>query len=304
MILLPEIFWVHQHAYMPLAIGMALAAALGILTLRDVVLGGRKLLGDIAVASAVVVIAGFGAVGLNQYYNSRHYPPEVINMFRRLNQEIPSNEVLAAFFNHVYQESPSKPAFYRPEVAWYLDREIVTARTVVEIAQLAADRRSSFYLAEVPPTPPALVEELKRRYPFEHFKGTAYQAGLPVISYHPEIYLLDLRHPVRSAEATEAKGQGRERVLAGALLSQSLQDYRAGRFKECMDAARQAATVDPSFAEAFNNVGFCAGKLQLWDEAIRNTKQAIRLDPDFQLAKNNLAWLQKQRLKVDGPKSK
>lgn len=82
---------------------------------------------------------------------------------------------------------------------------------------------------------------------------------------------------------------------ASALLTQSLQHFQAGRFKECMDAARQSATLNPSSADAFNNIGICAGSLRLWDEAIRNTQEAIRLRPDFQLAKNNLAWMLQQR---------
>ncbi len=84
---------------------------------------------------------------------------------------------------------------------------------------------------------------------------------------------------------------------ASELLNRSLEDSQAGRFKECMDTASQAAKADPTLAEAFNNVGFCAARLQLWEEAIRNTQEALRLRPDFALARNNLAWMKEQQLK-------
>lgn len=82
---------------------------------------------------------------------------------------------------------------------------------------------------------------------------------------------------------------------ADTLLNQSLQHSTDGRFKECMDTAAQAAKLDPASSRAFTNVGFCAGNLKLWDEAVKNTQEAIRLDPNNQLAKNNLAWIQQQK---------
>lgn len=84
-------------------------------------------------------------------------------------------------------------------------------------------------------------------------------------------------------------------TAANVLLNQSLEHSKAGRFKECMDTATQSARLNPNSAAAFNNIGICAGNLHLWDEAIRNTQEAIRLDPNFQLAKNNLVWVQQQK---------
>ena len=84
---------------------------------------------------------------------------------------------------------------------------------------------------------------------------------------------------------------------AVALLNQSVAHYAAGRFTQCIDTAAQSARLNPKSAQAFNNIGICAGKLERWDEAIRNTQEALRLDPNLQLAKNNLAWMQPQKLK-------
>jgi tetratricopeptide (TPR) repeat protein len=90
---------------------------------------------------------------------------------------------------------------------------------------------------------------------------------------------------------------------AGDLLNQSLQYAQTGLFKECMEAAKRATELDPGSAPAFNNLGFCAGKLQLWDEAIQSTEEAIRLGGDFQLGKNNLAWIRQQKDIADGTKA-
>lgn len=89
---------------------------------------------------------------------------------------------------------------------------------------------------------------------------------------------------------------------ASILLNQSLQHAQAGRFRECIDTATQSAKLNPNSAPAFNNIGFCAARLQLWDEGIRNTQAAIRLDPTSQRAKNNLAWMQQERLKSGAAK--
>lgn len=100
------------------------------------------------------------------------------------------------------------------------------------------------------------------------------------------------------ARADSAPVQAASPSEVGNLLDQSLQHSRSGRFQECIDTATQAMQWDPNSAAAFNNIGFCAANLQLWDEAIRNTQEAIRLDPTSQLAKNNLAWMQQERLEA------
>jgi Flp pilus assembly protein TadD len=93
-------------------------------------------------------------------------------------------------------------------------------------------------------------------------------------------------------------------LQVSSILNQSRQHYQAGRFKECIDTATQAAKLNPYSKQAFNNIGICAGNLGLWDEAIRNTQKALRLDPNFQVAKNNLAWLQQQRLESGATKAR
>ncbi len=85
-------------------------------------------------------------------------------------------------------------------------------------------------------------------------------------------------------------------------LSLSLVQYRAQRFRECIDSARLALALRPDYAEAYNNVA--AGYIGLgeWDNAVSAAEQAIRLKPDFPLARNNLAWALQQKGRGGLPK--
>jgi len=78
---------------------------------------------------------------------------------------------------------------------------------------------------------------------------------------------------------------------AEAYLNDSLAHYQAGRWEECLKAAREAAKLKPDMAEAHNNIAAALAKMQKWDEAYNEINLALRLKPDFPLAKNNLAWI-------------
>ena len=106
------------------------------------------------------------------------------------------------------------------------------------------------------------------------------------------------------ANSGKTAGPASPSTPAAALLNVSIQHAQAGRFQECVDAARQSVALDPSLAPAFNNMGYCASRLQQWDVAIRNTQEAIRLAPNFQLARNNLASILQQKLISEGPTAK
>jgi tetratricopeptide (TPR) repeat protein len=131
----------------------------------------------------------------------------------------------------------------------------------------------------------------------------AIQAAQDAIRVKPDYQLAKNNLAWIQREKAKATGTPVQATPSGptsTLLNQSVQHYQAGRFRECIDTATQAAKLNPKSAQAFNNVGICAGNLQLWDAALRNTQEAIRLDPNFQLAKNNLAWIQQQRLRAGG----
>jgi tetratricopeptide (TPR) repeat protein len=77
---------------------------------------------------------------------------------------------------------------------------------------------------------------------------------------------------------------------AGDFLELSLQYYQAGQYRECIEAGQQALKIDPKFAAAYNNIGSAYNMLGDFEEGKKALEQAVSLDPNSQLAKNNLAW--------------
>ena len=82
---------------------------------------------------------------------------------------------------------------------------------------------------------------------------------------------------------------------ADALIGESLVLYRSGDFRQSIVVAQTALEVNPSSAEAWNNVAAAHAALHEWGPAIVAAKKALALKPDFQLAKNNLAWARSRR---------
>jgi tetratricopeptide (TPR) repeat protein len=72
-------------------------------------------------------------------------------------------------------------------------------------------------------------------------------------------------------------------------LQLSLMLYRAGRFKESVNAAREAVRLRPDSDAAYNNICAAWNRLEAWDLAIEAGEAAVRLNPDNELARNNLA---------------
>ncbi len=75
----------------------------------------------------------------------------------------------------------------------------------------------------------------------------------------------------------------------GSLIDESLALYRAGNFADSLSAAERSLQFEPTSAIAYNNI--CAGYLALDKRrpAIEACQSALRLAPDFELARNNLA---------------
>jgi tetratricopeptide (TPR) repeat protein len=82
-------------------------------------------------------------------------------------------------------------------------------------------------------------------------------------------------------------------------INMSLDQYRQGEYRQSIDTARRALQLDPNSAEAYNNIGASYGAMQQWDVAIQNEREALRLRPDLQIAKNNLALFRQKKM-ADG----
>jgi protein O-mannosyl-transferase len=73
-------------------------------------------------------------------------------------------------------------------------------------------------------------------------------------------------------------------------LGLSVQRYREERYAESIAASRVALALRPNYAEAWNNIGAAYNKLGRYDKAGDACEEALRLKPDFQLARSNLQY--------------
>jgi tetratricopeptide (TPR) repeat protein len=67
------------------------------------------------------------------------------------------------------------------------------------------------------------------------------------------------------------------------------------RFLESALTYRAALALDPHSADTLNNLGWTLGKLGFFPQAVPCLEEAVRLRPDFALARNNLAWVKSQQ---------
>jgi hypothetical protein len=81
-------------------------------------------------------------------------------------------------------------------------------------------------------------------------------------------------------------------------LNRSMQHCQRGEFEQCIATALEVLKREPNTPEAWNNAGVGSAGLGRWDDAILYATAAVRLKPDFQLAKNNLAWAVQQKAKA------
>jgi tetratricopeptide (TPR) repeat protein len=82
------------------------------------------------------------------------------------------------------------------------------------------------------------------------------------------------------------------------MIEQSRQALSAAQPERALSVLREAERVDPKNASIQNNLCVAFMGLGKHDEAIAACNAAIGLQPDFQLARNNLAWAQQERAKV------
>jgi Flp pilus assembly protein TadD len=84
---------------------------------------------------------------------------------------------------------------------------------------------------------------------------------------------------------------------AESYLTQSLLEYQAGRYVECIAAARKALELRPNYSEAWNNIAAASNAMSRWNDGVQAAEQAVRLNPENQLAKNNLALAKTEQAK-------
>jgi tetratricopeptide (TPR) repeat protein len=107
---------------------------------------------------------------------------------------------------------------------------------------------------------------------------------------------LNLYLQQRASTHAHAASQLPASATANDFINESMRLNLAGKYLESIAVARKALQLNPSSAEAWNNIAANNEALRRWDEAIAAARRAIVLRPDFQLAKNNLAWSISQKI--------
>jgi 4-amino-4-deoxy-L-arabinose transferase-like glycosyltransferase len=199
--------WRHQTWLLPLTPCVAIAASLGIFILWDSI---KKINFNVALVVVLLVLSicvGYCIAGTNYYYAIRWQPEAKIKMFQMLNARIPPDKYLLSFDPFIVNQHESKGAFYRPEIAWYLDREITQAQKLEEVINAAKTGKYPFYLLPLSlgnPQADAYVMNLSRQlqqlYKYEYIpgqpgevdkKGRFLKAGMP------NYILFDLQSPLK-----------------------------------------------------------------------------------------------------------
>ena len=167
--------WPHQTWIRPFSFLFAIAAAQAVMLLGDLLKKINKRAANAAMVAMVVVITISCIIGVNHYYYIRWQSPAKIKMLKMLNQKIPPDKYLLSFETFIVNQHKSKGAFYRPEIAWYLDREIVQARTFEEIQKYAQTDKYPYYLVPAVDSLPisTLIGQLRKRYKFQYVPGEA-----------------------------------------------------------------------------------------------------------------------------------
>jgi Flp pilus assembly protein TadD len=91
----------------------------------------------------------------------------------------------------------------------------------------------------------------------------------------------------RVEEAAPAAPQG---PTPEVLLNISAKFCNDGDYQHCIEFAKKTLALRPGYAEAYNNMAAGYSSLEKWDEAIKAASEAIRLKPDYPLARKNLDW--------------
>jgi tetratricopeptide (TPR) repeat protein len=76
----------------------------------------------------------------------------------------------------------------------------------------------------------------------------------------------------------------------------SLRQCQQKNYMACLETARRARALQPNSPLAWNNIGAAYAGMEQWSPAIDAEKQALRLKPDFVVARNNLADDQRRQI--------
>ena len=165
--------WRHQYWQRPLSPAIAIAAAMGIMLLADILKKVHRRLPAVAIVSLIGIFSVSCMIGTNYYYSIRWQPLARIDMLKLLNSKIPPDKALLSREMRTYfvKQHEAKGGHYRPEIAWYLDRDIEQATTLQEIEAKTKTGRFSYYLIPNQRNYAALIKNLMQRYKYQFVAG-------------------------------------------------------------------------------------------------------------------------------------
>ena len=190
--------WPHQTWERPFVFLIAIATAQAVLLIRDLIKKANKRLANVATVALICVLFVFCTAGTNHYYGIRWQSPEKVKMFHMLKEKIPPDKSLLSFEDFIVNQHEAKGPFYRPEVAWYLDREIVQARSLPEIQNYAQTGRFPYYLIPAVNELAPLINSLAKKYTFERVQGDPGQtkSGRFYRASMPDYLIFDLNSSI------------------------------------------------------------------------------------------------------------
>ena len=187
LLILRGCLWRHQAWETPMLPFISISCALGVLLIKNLLERANHLLSNLCTVAIIAIIVVFCVSGANYYYGIRWQPPGKIQMFKTLNSVIPPDKALLSFEDFIVNQHPSKGGFYRPEYAYYLDREIVPATSLEQIEQLAQTGRFLYYVIPSVPQLNPLINQLQKEYELYSYiagdagetkNGKFYRAGM------------------------------------------------------------------------------------------------------------------------------
>jgi tetratricopeptide (TPR) repeat protein len=120
------------------------------------------------------------------------------------------------------------------------------------------------------------------------------ERGLKLSPGHANLAAMvrDLSALIRGSEdpVTYREKTARAEPTAENYLDLSTAYYQAGRYGDCIQAARKALSIRPAYAEAYNNVCAAHNQLGQWKQGAAACTRALEISPGYQLARNNLNW--------------
>ncbi len=89
------------------------------------------------------------------------------------------------------------------------------------------------------------------------------------------------------------------RPSAESYVNLSLLYFKHKDFDSCINASQKALQLDSSNAFAYNNIGSAYNGMGEWEKAETAFSKALKINPHFQLAANNLTYAEKQKSTSD-----